>query len=65
MKKWIIDPPCEAEIFLRKLFEDGLIEAEDTPLVVQKRHDIFKEFSTAVFRNNFKRLRCLDGLLLS
>lgn len=65
MSKWMINPPCEAELYLEDLFAAGKIEPGDSAPKVQKEHEIFKPYSTAVFRNNFKRHREWSGLGLS
>lgn len=62
MSKWMINPPCEAELFLEDLFASGKIEPSDSSQKVQKEHEIFKPYSSAVFRNNFKRHRERNGL---
>lgn len=62
MVKWTIDPPCKAEIYLENLFSSKKIGPHDTPLKIQKDHDIFRDFSAAVFRNNYKRHREFAGL---
>lgn len=64
-KWWVHDPPCEAELFLEDLFASKKIDAMDTPSKVQNKYSIFKSFSQAVFRNNFKRLRDRHGVGLS
>lgn len=47
MKKWLLDPTCDAELFLRKLFKNNQIDATDTPLNVQNKYAIFRDFSAA------------------
>lgn len=62
MAKWLRDPPCTAEIYLENLFATGKIEPNDTANKIKNEHSVFKDFSQAVFRNNFKRHRELNGL---
>ncbi len=63
--KWTHNPPCEAELYLSDLFCKNKIEPLDTASKIQKEHAIFKQFSSAVFRANFKRLRDQYGLELT
>lgn len=54
--KWTHNPPCEAELFLENLIIKEKINPSDSSSKVQKKYPIFRQFSQAVFRNNFKRL---------
>lgn len=62
MKRWTIDPPCEAELFLQKLFKEGKIDPTDTATKIHKKYCIFEHFSAPVFRMHFKRNRDKEGL---
>lgn len=64
MKKWFLDPPCDAELLLEKLFREKNVTKEDTPSKIQKQYPLFHDFSSAVFRNHFKRHSNLNGFAL-
>lgn len=60
-KRWTLEPPCDAELLLDKLFSEKKISPSDNCLDIQKKYDVFKGYSVAVFRNNFKRHRDREG----
>lgn len=60
--KWTLNPPCEAENFLEDLFINKKINPTDSANKIHQKYTLFRQFSQAVFRNNYKRLRDRFGL---
>jgi hypothetical protein len=55
-------PPCKAHLLLVEMFENGKITAKTTPKEAFSFHAEFSRFSMAVFSNNFRQLKLLNGL---
>lgn len=56
-KKWTHIPSCEAELFLKGLFEEKKIGEFDQPGKIQNKYAVSKPFSPSIFRKIFKRIR--------
>jgi hypothetical protein len=62
MPQWKHVPPCEAHKILSQMFADGKIEPTTTPKAAYSFHPEFSKYTLAVFYNNFRQLRQLNGL---
>lgn len=59
--KWTLKPPCNAQIRLTELFDKGEIKKETSSTAAYYMDKEFSKFTTAVFGNNFRKLRQLNG----
>jgi hypothetical protein len=55
-------PPCKAHLLLVEMFENGKITAKTTPKENFSFHAESSKFSLAVFSNNFRQFKLLNGL---
>ena len=62
MPKWTLNPVCAAQKLLEEKFQKGEITSEMTATQAQATEKLFGTYSKAVFGNNYRRQRLLNGL---
>lgn len=61
-KVWKERPPGREQIELERMFKCNEIDARATPDSVKRRNDLFKDFSSSVFANHFRKTKSKLGL---
>lgn len=60
---WRTKPnPCEAQLELNHLFENGEIDRTMTPETIRARYPLFQSYSAKVFASHFRSTKAIYGL---